>query len=395
MDILTKEGLFDESTLVVTADHGVGFCAGCLRRTEKVIECALGENNAVPLFLKARNQTVGVGSSRNMEFIDVVPTLLAQMGAGAEKIGQLELDGWSPDVKKERQVKMFGGQEYSKDLFPKALAARNRLFDKMHITESKDGGWFPQINKYRKLIGTPIVGSVTDSAVVEIENLSIIANLERVNKKSNFIPNYVAGKLRSGAVDTLAVGMNGVIADVVDVYVDPDGQRRFSSVFDSGFLKTGINDLKLFSVKFDSTNRLSLKMVRTDAVLFQLKNDTVVNASARQLRKEQKRLVGGIDDFDSRIPGLVYIKGWMGDRAKWKPPLAYLVSYRGEQFISRTTISRPDLIKFSQDMTKGGFYASLSLRGKLFDKKQLRIFVIFDNESYAEMEIKQGFQTGE
>lgn len=171
LDILKKEGLFDKSTLVVTADHGVGFRAGCARRTHHVMKCALGENNAVPLFLKARNQTTAFHSSKNIESIDLLPTLLAQMGADAKEISKLGFDGRDSNMKEERQVKVFGGKEYSKDLFPIALAARNRLFKGIHIIESKDGGHFPQINKYFELIGIPAISKDSDKGVIEIKNL--------------------------------------------------------------------------------------------------------------------------------------------------------------------------------------------------------------------------------
>ena len=70
---LKAEGLYDRSLIVFTADHGVSFRPNQPRRL-------LTEENApdimrVPLFIKAPHQRDGVINDRNVETVDIVPTL--------------------------------------------------------------------------------------------------------------------------------------------------------------------------------------------------------------------------------------------------------------------------------------------------------------------------------
>lgn len=71
---LRAEGLYDECLLIVTADHGVSFRPGENRRY-------LSGNNAdeilsVPLFVKLPHQAAGGVSDRNVDTVDILPTVL-------------------------------------------------------------------------------------------------------------------------------------------------------------------------------------------------------------------------------------------------------------------------------------------------------------------------------
>lgn len=73
LDKLKAQGMYDETLLVVTADHGVSFRPGDGRRP------LTGSNAAdimrIPLFIKAPGQTTGSISSRNVETVDILPTM--------------------------------------------------------------------------------------------------------------------------------------------------------------------------------------------------------------------------------------------------------------------------------------------------------------------------------
>lgn len=82
LDDLQASGLFRESTLVITADHGVAFTPGQKRRAWELELPLVGANNAVPLLWKSSGQIIGTRSTRNVELIDILPTLLDELGSG-------------------------------------------------------------------------------------------------------------------------------------------------------------------------------------------------------------------------------------------------------------------------------------------------------------------------
>ena len=90
--------------------------------------------------------------------------------------------------------------------------------------------------------------------------------------------------------------------------------------------------------------------------------------------------------------GEVLIRGWMGDRSSWKPAIAYILTYKMEQQLSLPSVLRPDLAGISEDMIHSGFSKSFRFEGKEFDRDKFQIFVIFDDDTYAEMEIREGIQ---
>ncbi|MBW1684436.1 MAG: sulfatase-like hydrolase/transferase, partial [Deltaproteobacteria bacterium] len=79
LERLEEIGLYDECLLVVTADHGISFWPGRHYRS-------LEEHNhpedvlAVPLFIKLPNQRGGEVSRRNVESIDIAPTIADVIG---------------------------------------------------------------------------------------------------------------------------------------------------------------------------------------------------------------------------------------------------------------------------------------------------------------------------
>lgn len=85
---LKKLGVYDETILVVTSDHGVTFRPGGSHRHYD--EDLHAELFFVPLFIKAAGQTQGTPDDRPAQTIDVLPTLLEMIG-----VGGVDLDGRS------------------------------------------------------------------------------------------------------------------------------------------------------------------------------------------------------------------------------------------------------------------------------------------------------------
>lgn len=73
LDRLKESGLLDRCLLVVTGDHGVSFRPGSSRRVPDAEN--ITDIMSVPLFIKMPNQTVGSIDDRNVESIDVFPTI--------------------------------------------------------------------------------------------------------------------------------------------------------------------------------------------------------------------------------------------------------------------------------------------------------------------------------
>jgi hypothetical protein len=75
LDRLRQVGLYDRSLIVITADHGVAFLPGQPPRTVNRANCP--EIMPVPLLMKLPGRHAGSISDRNVESIDILPTIAA------------------------------------------------------------------------------------------------------------------------------------------------------------------------------------------------------------------------------------------------------------------------------------------------------------------------------
>ena len=71
---LKEAGLYDRCLLVIAADHGVTFRPG--HHTRDVGMDSAPDVMWIPLFIKAPQQSQGVATDRNVESIDVLPTMV-------------------------------------------------------------------------------------------------------------------------------------------------------------------------------------------------------------------------------------------------------------------------------------------------------------------------------
>jgi hypothetical protein len=78
LDRLEEAGIMDECLLIVTSDHGVSFHPGHSRRQPDANNIA--DIMSVPLFIKLPGQTEGRIDDRNVESVDLLPTIADVLG---------------------------------------------------------------------------------------------------------------------------------------------------------------------------------------------------------------------------------------------------------------------------------------------------------------------------
>jgi hypothetical protein len=96
LDRLEAAGTLDETLVVVTADHGVAFLPG--EPPRGLTRTNLSQLAWTPLLIKAPGQTEAVVDDRNVETIDIVPTIADLLGFGLRR----EVDG-VPATARERE----------------------------------------------------------------------------------------------------------------------------------------------------------------------------------------------------------------------------------------------------------------------------------------------------
>jgi sulfatase-like protein len=268
---LQEQGMWDNSLVVVTADHGMSFKPGEYGR--RVVDNGnVDQVLWVPLFIKAPGQAEGQVTERNWEHVDLVPTIADLLGVKVP----WEMDGVSQAGAEEtrtRTDKWFFSRPGVRQVFPgppnqaKALAG---VTDEMVKAGNGYEGWF-QFGPHGDLVGKRPGQVGIEAASAGGAKVEKLADYSRVDPASGVVPTQVSGQVSLAAGvpsrPALAVAVNGVIAGVSETFrerrdaegSDPVGPPdKFSAVTLDTLYKKGSNRLELFVID-DSGGKVRLR----------------------------------------------------------------------------------------------------------------------------------------
>jgi hypothetical protein len=249
---LHATGLWDKALVVVTADHGISFRGGDLRR--RPTKRNLAELAFTPLFMKLPGQQQGrVVDDRHVLTLDILPTIADVLGIKVpwRTDGSSALAGGPGS----NRVDVAGVSTP----YAAALAQRRSSLDRQ-LGLVGSGGWGPQFaatGSYRGLAGRSVASlrpasSLAASASFDAVGSRLVGSLPR---RSRLIPSPLAGSisgLRPG--DAIAFALNGRIAAVTEVYRDrAGGSSRFSALAPESAFRPGRNSVRAFLVTGSAT----------------------------------------------------------------------------------------------------------------------------------------------
>jgi hypothetical protein len=245
---LKDDGLWDDSLIVVAADHGVSFPHARERRRlnrENAAEIA-----PVPLFIKAPNQKQGKTDDAWVETIDILPTIFDVLNLDP----RVKMDGksaFSDEVQNRDELRILIRNTFDVLRIPtddftrerRAIIDRNqRLFG-----SGADGpGRLYEIGPHPELIGQPASAAGEELDV----DLSYKSDYGNVGSDPTYTPVHVVGKVNGPDRHPrdIAVAVNGTIRAVGNTFklaVGDDGELVSVMVPESAFQK-GRNRVQVF-----------------------------------------------------------------------------------------------------------------------------------------------------
>ncbi|MGA4728624.1 sulfatase-like hydrolase/transferase [Micromonospora taraxaci] len=230
---LRASGLYDQSLLVVTADHGVSFRPGAQGRGMDAIKAAAGEVAWVPMFVKEPRQQTGRVDDRNWEHVDLLPTVADE--------ANIRLP-WRVDGRSARQAPRTDGTKH--------------FYDRPGEPTTFPGGVPspPPLPTPHPLVGTQVrAGPAAGNARV-----ADLAAFTAMDPDTGTLPALVWGDVPDQIPDgtLLAVAINGRIGAVVPaVPADPGGRRFAALLTDDTLFRAGTNQLDVLQVTPDGTLR--------------------------------------------------------------------------------------------------------------------------------------------
>ncbi len=384
-DKLRREKLYDESLIVVVADHGIAYQAGVEKR--RLSEAGVGEVMFVPLLVKLPGQLSGEVSEVHAEIVDILPTIASAMGLNLpwETDGR-PLQQASQEKPAERTFLNWDASliTYSYDA---VLESRQQALDRTakHFQLGEADSDLFRFGPHRNLVGQSVqkLDIRVEAQDYELEQAAL---LERVDRSGAFVPARLNGRwnepndLQAG--DPLALCLNGVIAGIATTY-SVDGTTLFSGIVDDQYFVSGHNAVNLYRLESRDGQTLLLgppggsALSTVPAYAYDPVAGVLTSRQGSRYDLDSSGVVRGVVLDTDVIEDTVVFEGWGADWDRGQP--ADLIVAIDEQRVlfagSLNTASRGIAKAFSVDENRLFGFRFVVPLGRLKEIRRLPTFL--------------------
>ncbi len=247
-------GVYEDTLLVVTADHGVAFRGGGPIRG--VTDKSVPDIAWTPLIVKAPNQRVGGVDDRAAEAVDVLPTMADHLGLGLPwRIDGRSLLGtprsslqartfplldWSRNVVKPRRGEHLLQLDRARNF---ATVKSARVAAPNDFADLRVFG----VGPYADLLGSVARPGAPADATVALDSPLRYLVVDHAQAKAQYAAIHGVTSLRTGR--PLAVAVNGIVAGLSFTYRAPGSdQTEFWGTLVPRFFNNGRNLVQTFTI---------------------------------------------------------------------------------------------------------------------------------------------------
>ncbi|MEQ9449056.1 MAG: sulfatase-like hydrolase/transferase, partial [Rhodospirillaceae bacterium] len=336
---------YDESLIVITADHGAAFIPGASHREPT------GQNEAaiykVPLLIKLPGQTEGAVSERYVSNADLLATI-------ADVIGEdppWETEGVSAVAANTSGVTMprEGGRKFNVSEFS-SVEQLDWQIETFGAGISFDSTVLQ--SEFAGLIGRDITEfeSQTNSRGVRLSS-DAIQYLASVDRGDGLIPVMFSGELENAAPGArwVALGLNGAIAAVAPLYEKGNEPFHLRAMFPPDAILDGRNEFDAFLIRGDEESPVLIPLLTQEPETYSLARDggaEVIHASLGKRYRIEPDMANGYVDTLTQRNTTMQMRGWAVDATAGDLPEAVLAQVNGgEIHVGELGLVRPDVAK--------------------------------------------------
>ena len=252
IDAMKSTGIYDESLLIVVADHGISFEAG-IDHWRRITPETVGDIAPVPMFVKAPGCLGGVIDDRRALTIDLLPTIADVLGFDPPwEVQGVSLFGPDPHRVETTTVGPSTSATFGVDGNEKlAMAGRN-------------AEWFPTYDPWELLPEGTRDWRGEQVDLIAAHATSITTRLDRafwynnVDVEGDVIPVRISGELfGADSPVLLGVAVNGVVGAMTRSY-SLENETLFQALVPPEYFRPGRNTIGLISIDGDQISLVPL-----------------------------------------------------------------------------------------------------------------------------------------
>jgi hypothetical protein len=254
---LKSQGMYDDTLIVVTADHGFAWQVDVPTR-RSISLSNVDELGPVPLFVKKPGQKRGRVSDALARTLDVAPTIadVLNVPLGYHADGRSAFSG---AVRARREVSLTKRDFSSIVRISRARwKARRNAIVRRRLRHLGSGDWaslYTSLGPNRDLIGQGVASARTSRGTTA--TISLPRSFARVRRSSGLVPCQIAGRIHgSGAPRErdLAVAVNGRIEAVGrSFHLKGESVESYSVMVPEDALREGRNTVEVLEVTDEGT----------------------------------------------------------------------------------------------------------------------------------------------
>jgi hypothetical protein len=254
---LKSQDMYDDTLIVVTADHGFAWQVGVPTR-RSVTQSNVNELGPVPLFVKKPHQTHGRVNDALAQTLDVTPTIadVLNVPLGYRADGR---SAFSRAVRARREVSLVQRDFSSIVRMPAARwKAQRRAVVRRRLRTLGSGDWsslFTSLGPHRELIGRD-VASVRGASGARA-SISLSRVFARVRRSSGVVPCQIAGRIHDSGGQRkrdLAIAVNGRIEAVGrSFHLKDEATESYAVMVPEDALRDGRNTVEVLEVTDEGT----------------------------------------------------------------------------------------------------------------------------------------------
>jgi hypothetical protein len=393
LDKLQSQDLYDETMLIVTADHGVAFWPGYSRRLLSNTKDASDLMN-VPLFVKFPKQNYSGVTDAEVKTTDILPTIAEVLGADIN----WDLDGTS--VLSTLLATNESSNDSAQFQASQTLLKKHQLFNL-----SEPSSDFFNIGALDELVGK----NTGEFELIEEAGVSYqldrFAALQALNLSSPILPAMFTGSLISPATPlndmNLAIVIDDTIVAVTKSY-EYNNETLFSAMIRESQLHNGRNEVSIFEIHegVDQYYLSRLESLLNESYTYVDGNAEserrIVSSTGKTVVLSDEHLRGRLDKIEIVDDELV-IAGWALDTEHKVGAEYLLLDIEGQLFFATlVNIPRADVARSFELAASDapGFSFNVSLdRFMNISGSDVRLFAV-SSDGYAS-EVRSGSSLAE